>query len=532
MLQVKDLEVRAGAQLLVEPVSFQISPGEKVGLVGRNGAGKTTTLRILAGETLPAAGVVTRTGKIGYLPQDPREMDLAISAKNRILSARNLDEIISRMHRYETLMGQASGAERDKAMKSYTQAENELFAVGGYAAEAQGCQIAASLGITERILAQPLSQLSGGQRRRIELARILFTGADTLLLDEPTNHLDHDSVVWLRDFIKTYKGGVLMISHDVALLEDTVTKVFHLDANRSVIDFYSMGWKLYLEQRATDEKRRRAQRANAERKAAQLMAQAEKLGAKATKAVAAQNMVKRAEKLLKDTQTDQVTEKVAKIRFPSPAPCGKTPLMGDNLSKSFGSLEVFAGVDLAIDKGSKVVVLGLNGAGKTTLLRILAGQESPDTGRVVAGHGLKLGYFAQEHDFIDQTKTVLENMAFASPGLDDTEVRKVLGSFLFSGDDVDKPAKVLSGGEKTRLALAMLVVSSANVLLLDEPTNNLDPVSRQEVLNAINTFAGAIVLVTHDEGAVQALEPDRVLILPDGTEDLWTDDYVELIELA
>ncbi|KMS66106.1 ABC transporter, partial [Streptomyces leeuwenhoekii] len=189
-------------------------------------------------------------------------------------------------------------------------------------------------------------------------------------------------------------------------------------------------------------------------------------------------------------------------------------------------------VDLAIDKGSRVVILGLNGAGKTTLLRLLAGVEQPDTGAVVPGHGLKLGYYAQEHETLDPDRTVLENMRSAAPDMDLVEVRKVLGSFLFSGDDVDKPAGVLSGGEKTRLALATLVVSSANVLLLDEPTNNLDPASREEILGALRTYKGAVVLVTHDEGAVEALQPERIILLPDGVEDLWGSDYADLVALA
>jgi ATPase subunit of ABC transporter with duplicated ATPase domains len=223
---------------------------------------------------------------------------------------------------------------------------------------------------------------------------------------------------------------------------------------------------------------------------------------------------------------------VAKIKFPSPAACGKTPLTAAELSKSYGSLEVFTDVDLAIDKGSRVVILGLNGAGKTTLLRILAGVDDADTGKVVPGHGLKLGYYAQEHETLDTNRTVLENLRTAAPQLTDTEARSVLGSFLFGGDDATKPAGVLSGGEKTRLALAILVVSSANVLLLDEPTNNLDPASREEVLAAIRSYEGAIILVTHDEGAVRALEPDRVLILPDGVEDLWNEEYADLVALA
>ncbi len=532
MLVARDLEVRAGARLLLERASFQVAPGDKIGLVGRNGAGKTTLTRILAAEAQPASGSVTRTGAVGYLPQDPRTGDLDVLAKNRILAARGLDAVVARLRRAELAMGDDSDEVRDKAMAAYARAEAELAAAGGYAAEAEAARIAGNLFLPERVLHQPLRTLSGGQRRRVELARILFSGAETLLLDEPTNHLDADSVIWLRSFLQAHSGGLVVISHDVGLLEQTVTKVFHLDANRAELDVYAMSWKRYLQQRETDEKRRRRERLNAERKADQLMSQADKMRAKATKATAAANMARRAGRLLAGIEGERAVDRVAKIRFPDPAPCGKTPLTAADLSKSYGSLEVFTGVDLAIDRGSQVVVLGLNGAGKTTLLRILAGLEPSDTGEVRPGHGLRLGYYAQEHETLDTGRSVLANMRTAAPELNDTDVRKVLGSFLFSGDDVDKPAAVLSGGEKTRLALAMLVVSSANVLLLDEPTNNLDPASRAEVLSAIRTYAGAVVLVTHDEGAVEALDPDRVLLLPDGVEDLWTRDYADLISLA
>ena len=532
MLVAKDLQVRAGARLLIDGASFQIAPGDKVGLVGRNGAGKTTLTKILSGEGTPAAGSVTRTGDIGYLAQDPRTADPEVLARNRILSARGLDTALIRLEKAGMAMASDDEAERDRAMAAYARAEAELNAGGGYAAEAEAARIAANLGLPQRVLDQPVKTLSGGQRRRVELARILFSGAETMLLDEPTNHLDADSISWLRTFLAGHNGGLLVISHDVGLLEATVNKVFHLDANRAEMDIYAMGWKRYLQQRETDEKRRRRERQNAERKADTLMLQADKMRAKATKATAAQNMAKRAEKLRAGIEGERVQDKVAKIRFPEPAACGKTPLMAESLSKSYGSLEIFTGVDLAIDKGSQVVILGLNGAGKTTLLRILAGVEQSDTGSVLPGHGLRLGYYAQEHDTLDTSRSVLENMKSAAPNLNETDVRKVLGSFLFSGDDVDKPASVLSGGEKTRLALAALVVSSANVLLLDEPTNNLDPASRAEVLGAIKTYAGAVVLVTHDEGAVDALDPDRVLLLPDGTEDLWSPEYAELISLA
>ncbi|RYU11438.1 ABC-F family ATP-binding cassette domain-containing protein [Nocardioides iriomotensis] len=532
MITAHQIEVRAGARLLMQDVSFRVAAGDKVGLVGRNGAGKTTLTRILAGEGLPAGGQVTATGSVGYLPQDPRTGDPEVAALDRILSARGLDDVVRRLREAEREMASDDETVRERGMRRYANADNELHAGGGYAAEAEAKQIASSLGIEDRILTQPLRTLSGGQRRRVELARILFSGAETLLLDEPTNHLDADSIVWLREFLRTHRGGLIVISHDVGLLEACVTKVLHLDANRAEVDVYNMGWKAYLEQRETDEKRRKRERLNAENKAKTLTDQANKMRAKATKAQAAQSMLKRAEKLLAGVESERQSDKVARIAFPKPAPCGKTPLTAAELSKSYGSLEVFTDVDLAIDRGSRVVVLGLNGAGKTTLLRILGGLDRPDTGEVQPGHGLKLGYYAQEHETLDTGRTVLENMRSAAPDLTDTEARSVLGSFLFSGDDAHKPAKVLSGGEKTRLALATLVVSTANVLLLDEPTNNLDPASREEVLAAIRSYEGAIVLVTHDEGAVHALEPDRVLILPDGVEDLWTEDYADLISLA
>lgn len=532
MITATDVELRAGARLLLSGASFRIGPGDRVGLVGRNGAGKTTLTRVLAGEGQPASGTITRNGDVGYLPQDPRTGDLHVLARDRILSARALDSVLRRLRETEGAMASADDATREKAMTRYARLEAEFTAAGGYAAESEAARIAGNLGLDERVLSQPLHTLSGGQRRRVELARILFSGAPTLLLDEPTNHLDADSIVWLRDFLRAHDGGLVVISHDVGLLEATVTKVFHLDANRAELDVYNVGWKAYLQQRETDERRRHRERANAEKKAAALMAQADKMRAKATKATAAQNMARRAERMLSGLEAERASDKVARLRFPKPAPCGRTPLAASALSKSYGSLEVFTDVDLAVDRGSRVVVLGLNGAGKTTLLRLLSGQEEPDTGAVEPGHGLKLGYYAQEHETLDVDRTVLENMRTAAPDLGDTDVRKVLGSFLFSGDDVDKPVRVLSGGEKTRLALATLVVSSANVLLLDEPTNNLDPASREEVLGALRGYEGAVVLVTHDEGAVEALQPERVVLLPDGVEDLWNPDYLELVALA
>ncbi len=426
MITTTALELRAGARILLSEASLRVQPGDRIGLVGRNGAGKTTTLKVLAGEGQPFTGTVERRGPVGYLPQDPRTGDLEVTAANRVLSARGLDTILSEM---KALEAQLATDTDERTLRRYGALEDQFAGLGGYAAEAEAARICANLGLPDRILAQTLGTLSGGQRRRIELARILFrdaaaTGGGILLLDEPTNHLDADSITWLRGFLSAHKGGLIVISHDVNLLDAVVNKVWYLDANRSTVDVYNVGWKTYLQQRETDEKRRRRERANAEKKAGALMAQADKMRAKATKTVAAQNMARRAERLLDGLEDVRAADKVAKVRFPTPVPCGKTPLTAHDLSKSYGSLEIFCDVDVAVDRGSRVAILGLNGAGKTTLLRMLGGLLETDTGEVVAGHGLRIGYYAQEHETLDVDRTILEHMRSAAPDQTDTDLRR------------------------------------------------------------------------------------------------------------
>jgi ATPase subunit of ABC transporter with duplicated ATPase domains len=533
MITAQALELRAGSRILLSDTTIRVHPGDRIGLVGRNGAGKTTTLTVLAGERLPYTGSIDRRGEVGYLPQDPRTGDLDVTARDRVLSARGLDELLHEMAKLQVELAEAvDDSTRDKLVRQYGRCEDRFAALGGYAAESEAARICTNLGLPDRVLAQPLRTLSGGQRRRVELARILFSDAETLLLDEPTNHLDADSITWLRDYLRTHKGGLIVISHDVDLIEHICNRIWHLDANRAELDMYNMGWKNYLAAREADERRRKRERANAERKIDALRSQADKMRAKATKARAAHQMDRRAEQLAGNLAELRTADKVARLRFPDPAPCGKVPLTATGLSKSYGSLEVFTDVDLAVDRGARVVVLGLNGAGKTTLLRMLADVEPADTGEVHPGHGLRIGYYAQEHETLDLDRSVLENMRSAAPEPSDGELRKILGGFLFSGEVADQPAGTLSGGEKTRLAMAILVCSAANVLLLDEPTNNLDPASREQVLGALRSYRGAIVLVTHDEGAVQALAPEKVLLLPDGVEDHWSPDLADLIALA
>ncbi|WP_242910614.1 ABC-F family ATP-binding cassette domain-containing protein [Actinomadura terrae] len=528
MLAFRGVDVRVGPRLLLADVTAHIAPGDRIGLVGRNGAGKSTLMRVLAGEIAPAAGTVTRTGPVGYLPQDPAAADPSVSVHDRVLSARGMDEAVRALRAAEAALGEGD----ERAMRRYVRAEAEFQARGGYAAEAEAARIAAGLGLPAPALARPIGALSGGQRRRVELARVLFGERGTLLLDEPTNHLDADSLAWLRGFLASHREGLMVISHDTALLEEAVNRVWHLDPERTEIEVHNTGWRTYLADRDAADRRRARLRAAAERKAAALHAQADRMRANSATAVRAKDMARRADRMLAGAAPVRRAERVARFRLPEPAPSGRTPLGAVSLTKSYGGAPVLTGIDLAVDRGARLVVLGLNGAGKTTLLRILAGHERPDSGRVVHGHGLRLGYFAQEHDTLDPARTVRENLADAAPHLAEGDARRVLGSFLFTGDDADKPAGVLSGGERTRLALASLVSSGANVLLLDEPTNNLDPASRAEVLAAVGGYRGAVVMVTHDEEAVEALRPGRVLLLPDGVEDHWNPGYADLVALS
>ena len=430
MITATGLELRASSRLLLGDATFRIAPGDRVGLVGRNGAGKTTLTRVLSGESQPAAGDGHPVRQVGYLPQDPRTGDLEVLARDRILSARGLDTVVRRMR-------DDRGRDGQRRRRDARAGDAPLPAAGGRvpggraatrprarprrSRPAWGCPSGCS---TSRCGPCPAASAAGSSCP----GSCSPTGATPpcCSTSRPTTWTPTRSC-WLRDYLGSYKGGLVVISHDVGLLEHTVTRVFHLDANRAELDIYNVGWKAYLQQRETDERRRKRERANVEKQASVLKAQADRMRYKATKARAAQSMDKRAAELLSGLDEVRRTDRVAKLRFPEPAPCGKTPLTAEGLSKSYGSLEVFTDVDLAIDRGSRVVILGLNGAGKTTLMRLLAGVEEPDTGEVCPATGCKIGYYAQEHETLDPERTVLENMRTAAPDLDDTEVRRVLG---------------------------------------------------------------------------------------------------------
>jgi ATPase subunit of ABC transporter with duplicated ATPase domains len=529
MLEVTDLTVEVAGIPILTGASFRLSAGDKVGLVGRNGAGKTSLLKVLAGNAPPAAGTVASRGAMGYLPQDPglRHLDPGLTALRHVLSGRGLDDAAERLEKLRIAV------EEDHSMRNigrFTRAEEAFRMAGGYSAESEARRIAAGLGVGADRMDRPVSVLSGGERRRMELARILFAGSDLLLLDEPTNHLDTDAKAWLMKFLRDYRGALLTVSHDLILLDASITRILHLD-DGGIVE-YSGTYSQYREARRRDEARLRklAERQEAEIKRLSALAdsmrhQTEKRARKA-KTLDSRVVRLRAEKVAAPKHARSV-----RYHFPTPPHSGRAVLRVADLSKSYGGPPVFDELSFAVERGERLLIMGLNGAGKTSLLRILAGVSEQDDGDVRFGAGVSVGYYAQEHEGIEPGVDVLSHMRAASMA-EPQMLRSLLGMFALTGEMAFQDAGTLSGGEKTKLALAQLVAGKHNLLLLDEPTNNLDPPSREAVAQALAAWPGTMVIVSHDREFVEALEPDRVLLMPDGNEDYWSEDLLDLVSLA
>jgi len=536
VLQVRGLAVEVAGRLLVEDVSFSIRAREKVGLVGRNGAGKTSLLRVIGGGASPHAGVVNRNGALGYLSQDPKLDGVAddVSGLNHVLSGRGFDEAIVRMEKLRVRLEEDPS---DKNVARFSHHEETFRDAGGYAAESEVRSIAAGLGLGDDRLDLPLSVLSGGERRRVELARILFAGSDVLLLDEPTNHLDNDARDWVLGFLAKYRGALLVISHDLELLDAAITRVLHLDRHGDdalgTLVEYKGTYSQYLSARRKDEERLTKMAARQRAEVARLQKIVDRFGAKATKASMAHSLEKRIVRIEADAVTAPQRQRTLKVKFPEPPSAGRTVLEVEDLAKSYGALDVFEHVTFDVGRGERLLILGLNGAGKTSLLRILAGTSEADEGRVHFGHNVSVGYYAQEHEGITSGRTVLAHMQEQiGDQLGDEELRRILGMFALTGDKAYQDASTLSGGEKTKLALAQLVVGNNNLLLLDEPTNNLDPGSRAATAAALAGWPGTMVIVSHDTDFVRQLAPDRVLLMPEGDLDYWRDELIDLVALA
>jgi ATPase subunit of ABC transporter with duplicated ATPase domains len=533
MLLVRDLRLEVGPRVLLDDANFSVQAGDKVGLVGRNGAGKTSLMRTLVGYSLPAGGTVTRSGNLGYFSQEAALPDLeypAMTALERILAAREIGAMQRRIEETRRKIEKLDGEARDRAIARFSRLQEEFDAKGGFVAEAEAKRTAANLGIDNDDLSQPVATMSGGQRRRVELARILFAETDVMLLDEPTNHLDLDAKAWMVEYLANYRGALLVVSHDLPLLDESITSVLSLENQQ--IERYNGNYTFFLAER----ERRRAQREKERKHQMQKINALEEnvrrfRGSTEKMARRARSMETRAERLKRDLVEIQARGKDVNVRFPAPEPSGRTPLEGHGLAKSFGDNLVFVDVDVAVERGEALMIMGLNGAGKTTLLRILAGVEPQDLGEVVLGHKASLGYYAQEHEQILAGVSVFDHIKKVSAGIPDQQLRALLGHFLLA-DKVDQDASTLSGGEKTKLALAMLMTSRPNVLLLDEPTNNLDPQAKDALLGALATYQGTIILVSHDTDFVAQLQPDRALMMPEGEVHYFDDSMLDLVAMA
>jgi ATPase subunit of ABC transporter with duplicated ATPase domains len=528
-LEVRELAVEAGGRPVVEGLSFMLRPGDKVGMVGRNGAGKTSTLRVLAGEAPALAGSVVRRGALGFLRQDPRRhrAEEEHIGLEHVLAARGLVDLARGLEKARVALEEGH---TDRTVARFARLEEEYRDLGGYRGEAEARSIAAGLGLPQDRLSLPVPALSGGERRRLELARILFGGSDLLLLDEPTNHLDADANAWLMRFLASYRGALIVVSHDLALLDASITRILHLD--RDGVVEYRGTYSQYREARRRDEQRRATLSQRQGREIDRLRTLADSMrGQTVRRARIAKTLDTRVSKLQAARVAAPTREQRVRFRFPDPPHSGKVVLVADDLKKSYGGPPVFSDVSFDVGRGERLLIMGLNGAGKTSLLRILAGRSAADSGSFRLGHGAQLGYYAQEHEGILEGVSVLDHMRQAS-GAEEQMLRSLLGMFRLTGDVAFQDAGTLSGGEKTKLALAQLVAGRKNLLLLDEPTNNLDPPSRTAIAEALQRWPGAMVIVSHDTEFVIALAPERVLMMPDGELGFWSEDLLDLVALA
>jgi ATP-binding cassette, subfamily F, member 3 len=507
MISVNGVTVTFGGHDLFDNISFLINPRDRIGLAGRNGAGKSTLLKILAGEQMPTSGEVSvpKSCRVGYLPQDMihqhgrsvyeetetayqeiKDLELRIDEINHQLETRTDYE----SNGYMNLIGEQSDLYH----------RLEVLGAGNRNEEIE--KILKGLGFERKDLGRQTAEFSGGWRMRIELAKLLLQKPDVLLLDEPTNHLDIEAIIWLEEFMETFAGAVMLISHDKTFLDNVTQRTIEI-SNQKIYD-YKTNYSRYLVLR----KERREQQENAARNQQKVIDQTEvlidKYRAKASKAAFAQSLIKKLERMER-VEVDEDDAAAMHFRFPAPAHSGKIILTVENAGKAFGSKRIFSNADFIVTKGEKIGFVGRNGEGKSTMMKMIAGRLEHD-GRIIKGHGVMMGYFEQDQEEkLDPKKTVFETIDELAAGEIRKQVRNLLGSFLFRGDDIDKKVQVLSGGERGRLALCKLLLEPYNLLLLDEPTNHLDIRSKDILKQAIQKYEGTVVMVSHDRDFMKGI---------------------------
>jgi ATPase subunit of ABC transporter with duplicated ATPase domains len=525
------LTIEIGDRTLLADASFVVGAGEKVGLVGRNGTGKSSFISVLVGE--PAAhlrhrGNVRVLGSYGYLPQAPVAGGLGLEPTgfSHVLSARGLDVL-------DDALGAARGAMADdpsaENIELFTDLEEQFRANGGYEAESAMARLADGLGLRQELLLEGIDALSGGQRRRVDLMRVLFQQPDLMILDEPTNHLDRAAKRWLLDELARYSGALLVVSHDLKLLDHAITKVLHIAHER--LTEWKGNYSKFQAQLEADQSRRERAAELEQREIKRLSALADSMRASTEKrARKAKSLDRRVERLEASRTHVDRRERAGTFTLPAPVRAGAVPLEVAKLGIRYGSNEVLAEVTFHARRGDHIVVIGRNGAGKSSLLRCLAGVQEPSNGVVELGPNVAVGYFAQEHEQIDPGRSALGNISDAVLAAE-RDRRALLGSFGLPSKAADQMPGTLSGGERAKLGLAMLSAGEANLLLLDEPTNNLDPSSITAVGAMLGDWPGTIVAVSHERAFVEALRPTFCLRLPEERYSHWRDEYLDDVEM-
>ncbi|HEX3594759.1 MAG TPA: ABC-F family ATP-binding cassette domain-containing protein [Polyangiaceae bacterium] len=528
MIRLDSVSKQHGSQILFLDASMSVNRGEKVGLVGPNGAGKSTIFRMIVKEEPPDGGqiAVDRGVTIGYFSQDVGEMSGRSVLEETMAGAGAVSDAAHELHALEQALADPARAdELDALVEQFGHAQSRFDELGGYALESRAREILAGLGFREDVVEDDVGKLSGGWKMRVALARILLMRPDALLLDEPTNHLDIESIIWLERFLQQFDGALVLTSHDRELMNRLVTKIVEIDAGDLLT--FSGNYDFYDQQRAVLAAQSEAEYARQQAMLAKEQAFIDKFKARASHAAQVQSRVKKLEKIEKVEPPKR--RKVLEFEFRKAPRSGDDVARLDAVSKSFGARKIYEGLDLLVRRRERWCVMGVNGAGKSTLLKLIAGEALPDSGAVVIGASVKMGYFAQHSmELLDAKKTVLETLQAAFPLSTLGSMRSLAGGFGFSGDDVDKSCRVLSGGEKARLVLALMLYDPPNFLVLDEPTNHLDLATKEMLMKALSDFEGTMLFVSHDRHFLRALS-NRVLELSPGGLKTYGGGYAEYV---
>ena len=534
MISFSNIQKQYGKQLIFVDASFQLNPGEKVGLVGPNGAGKTTLFRMAIGEELPDGGDVSVPKKltIGYFRQDVEELEGRSVIDEAIAGSGRIGDLHHELESLQRSMEDPEQADKlDKVLERFGEVQEEYEHLGGYTLEAQAREVLHGLGFKDDQIDGDVGALSGGWKMRVALARVLLGRPDVLLMDEPTNHLDLESIIWLEQFLKAFEGTLLMTSHDREFMNRLVTKIAEIDGGEIIV--YSGNYDFYERERAIREANQTAAFARQQSMLAKEQRFIERFKTHAAKAAQVQSRIKALDKIEKIELPKK--RQVVKFDFREPPRSGDQVAVVENIKKSYGPRVIYDGFSMHIRRGERWAVMGRNGAGKSTLLKMIAGASEPDSGTVRLGASLNMGYFSQQSlDVLDPDLTVIEQLQRDFPKDGIGSLRTLAGAFQFSGDDVDKKIRSLSGGEKSRLVIARMLFNPPNFLVLDEPTNHLDLATKEMLVDALKQFEGTMIFVSHDRMFLRGLG-SRVLELggESGTEReprVYPGTYVEYVQ--